>query len=96
MFDSKDPAEEITLTFDYSARGGQVSNASITVRLVKGIDSNPSAILSASPQCEGALVMQKVKGGIRGCHYNIICYADINNDRLMIESILPVNSYCSD
>jgi hypothetical protein len=96
MFDSKDPAEEITLTFDYSARGQQVSSASITVRLVRGIDPNPSAILSGTPQYEGAYVLQKVKGGIRGCHYNIICVATVGNDKLLVESILPVNSYCSD
>lgn len=96
MFDSKDPTEEITLTFDYSSRGQQASNASITVRLVRGIDPNPSAILSGGPQYEDACVLQKVVGGVRGCQYNIMCHAKVGNDTLLIESILPVNSYCSD
>lgn len=96
VFDSKDPSEEITLAFDYSARGNSASNASISVRLIKGIDPNPSLILSASPQYDGAVVLQKIKGGVRGCWYQFSVYADVGNDKLLIEAVLPVGGSSCD
>src|SRR5687768_12627571 len=92
--DPKDPTEEITLSFDYSARGSQASNASVSVRLMEGIDSDPSAMLSGAPQYDGALVLQKVIGGVRGCKYKVSCYAKVGNDKLLIEAVLSVGSFC--
>lgn len=95
MFDPKDPEEEITITFDYSAAGDSVSDPDVSVRLIKGIDPNPSAILSGAPVISGAYVLQKVIGGISGCDYQLRCLADVENARPIIIKVLPVRSGCS-
>jgi hypothetical protein len=94
--DPKDPSEEITLTFDFSARGLQASSATVGVRLIEGIDSDPSTMLVGSPQYDGACVLQRVKGGVKGCKYKFMTYATVDSDRLLIEAMLTVgNSSCN-
>lgn len=95
MFDPKDPLEEITLTFDFSAVGDTASNPEVIVRTIKGVDTNPSGMLSGSPEVSGPYVLQKVIGGITGCDYQIYCLADIGDDRPLIKATLPVRSNCS-
>lgn len=96
MFDIKDPKEEIIIKFDYSDLGDIVTNPAVTVRVVKGIDSNSSAILSGLPQVEGNLVLQKVIQGVNGCWYEFSCLADIGGSRSLIRAVLPVHSGCID
>ena len=96
MFSSKDPAEEITLTFDYTATGGTITNPSVTVKVVRGIDPNASAMISGSPQIsDGNKVLQKVIGGLRDCDYEFRCFATVNGDRPLIHDVLPVRSGCA-
>jgi hypothetical protein len=97
VFSSKDPSEEITLTFDYSAAAGTVTSPSVTVRVVKGIDANANAMLSGSPQVsDGTKVLQKVIGGLRNCDYEFRCLATVNGDRPLIRDVLPVRTECHD
>lgn len=100
MFDPKDPREEIVLTFDYAAAGADASNpittASVTVRVVKGIDLTPNSILSGSSVLsdDGDKILQKVIGGVRGCHYEFSCLATIDGSKILIQKTLPVATHC--
>lgn len=95
MFDPKDPQETITVTFDYSALGDIVENPAVTVRVLVGVDSNPSAVLYGSPIIEdNNKVLQGVTGGVRGCLYEFRCMVDIGSDRPLIKAVLPVQSGC--
>lgn len=92
MFSIKDPRETVTLTFDFSSAGELATSPSVSVRVVKGIDLSPSAILDGNPQVSGANVMQRVKGGKHGCLYEFEVFATVNGDRLLQEDVLPVQN----
>lgn len=92
---SKDPNEIITLTFDYGAILGAdtLLSATLSVELVTGTDSNPSAMLSGAAVIQGDTVLQQVQGGVDTANYKIVCTADTaDGQRLMVANILPVRS----
>ncbi|HEU4830679.1 MAG TPA: hypothetical protein VFS65_00730 [Candidatus Saccharimonadales bacterium] len=95
MFDPKDPQETITLAFDYSAIGDVVTNPVVTIKVVSGIDTDPSAMLSGLPQIsDDNIVLQKVIGGISGCKYKFRCLATVLGNKALVEEILPVQTGC--
>jgi hypothetical protein len=74
---NKDPAETVTVTFDFTAITSAPSSPSVTVNWVAGTaDSNPSAMLSGSPVVSGAKVLQQVIGGVDGATYGLRCEAN--------------------
>jgi hypothetical protein len=75
--DKKDPAEIITVTFDFSDYATTCSNPVVTCLAVSGnLDPSASAMLSGSPQINGALILQRIIGGQDGTTYKLRCEVD--------------------
>lgn len=75
MLTSKTPREVYTISFGFSANMASISSASCTVTLLRGTDASPSNVLNGSAIISGTNVLQKIKGGVKGCKYGIVCQA---------------------
>ena len=96
----KDPAELVTLTFDFSLAldAGETITAidSVSVELVCGTDPAPSAILTgtAAVSIDGLSVMQPVQGGVDCADYSVKVVVNTSNayKRLALAGILRVRN----
>lgn len=89
-FNDKDPADVITLTFDFSEDATTVTAPDVIITVAAGTDADPDLMLVGSPTVVGALVYQRVQNGIAGTTYAFQCLAYNGADRYSIEAILPV------
>lgn len=91
---NKDPAEIITVEFDFSALAISVSNPVVSIYATEGKDDPAaSGMLSGSPSTTGAEVRQKVIGGQPGTAYTLRCVADApDGSRYVIPGLLPVET----
>ena len=89
---AKDPAEIITLTFDFSALAVAVQSPVLTAEVATGVvDTAPAGILSGAAQIDGAQVLQQVVGGRAGATYLIRCQVDTaDGHRYVLAASLPV------
>jgi len=74
-FSYKLTTENELFTFDFSPilrTGETISSAACTVEVKDGEDPNPSNILVGSAQINGALVVQRISGGVNGVTYRLI------------------------
>lgn len=94
MLPEKDPAEIITVTFDFADLATTISAPAITCVGVSGkVDDNASAMLSGSPQISGLTVMQSVIGGIAGNVYKLRCQIDdADGERWVVADTLTVET----
>lgn len=90
-FDTKDPGEEVTVGFDFT-RLGVPSDPDLQVTTRIGEDASPSAMKSGSLVVTGSWVYQKMVGGVDGVDYDLKCFADVGDQRLLIDAILPVRA----
>lgn len=90
-FDSKDPGEQVTLGFDFT-KLGTPANPTVEISVRKGTDAAPSAVLLGLPAVIGTWVYQRVQGGVDEVDYAVRCLADIGQDRMLIDAILPVRA----
>jgi phage gp36-like protein len=88
----KDPADIITVEFDFTADADTVTTPAVTISVVSGTDADPSLMLVGAPTATGAIVYQRVQGGISGVVYSLQCLADNSGDRYSIEALLPVRT----
>lgn len=70
--------ETRTVTFDFSSRlavGETISTQAVTCALANGYsgDASPSSVISGSASASGAVVSQKLTGGVSGMVYDLIC-----------------------
>lgn len=73
-FSYKLTTENELFTFDFSpiiATGEVINTASCTVQVKDGSDPNPNNIKVGSPAISGALVVQRVSGGLNGVTYRL-------------------------
>ena len=97
-FDVKDPTESWPLTFnmgpDLFSGETLIAPISVTVILIQGADSNPSAILNGQAGFDQTLtqIIQPVIGGIAGCSYEIVVTCPTTNPQkvLTLRGVLPV------
>ncbi len=74
---AKDPAEIVTVTFDFSALATSVASPVITCQAIQGReDPAASAMLSGSSVISGLTVMQRITGGHSGTTYKLRCQID--------------------
>lgn len=52
-----------------------ISSATVTASVYSGVDANPSAMISGSATISGAVVSQKIVGGVVGVIYELLCAA---------------------
>ena len=91
--DSKDPAEKVVVTFDFSALATTVSTPVVTAESAGGAnDPSPSAILSGSPSVSGAQVLQLVIGGVANADYKLRCQIDDGTERFVVADTLQVRT----
>jgi len=94
MLDAKDPAEVITLTFDFSALTGAVQSATTEIDVSIGNDAAAASMLSGAPQISGAKVLQQVINGVSGCTYHVRAAATtIDGDVFVLAASLPVTRF---
>lgn len=99
-FSSKDPAEKVVLTFDFSADlyGVEVLSGvpTVVVTSVFSADPSPASVLngSASFDATNTLVYQGVQGGVDGTDYTFKVTCNTTNmlKVLVRDAILPVLS----
>lgn len=72
---SKLAGETKTYTFDFTSDLGSatISTQSCTAAVFSGTDASPSSILSGSASASGAVVSQKITGGVEGVLYDVTC-----------------------
>jgi TRAP-type uncharacterized transport system substrate-binding protein len=92
MLSSKDPAEIVTLTFDFSALTTTVTAFTIAISRIGGAaDAAPLSMLSGSGSIVGAKVLQKIIGGVDGATYDVKCTADAaDGSRYALADLLAV------
>jgi hypothetical protein len=95
----KDPQEVKLIRFEYSTEvetGATLVSIDTSISVVEGTDPAPGLVL------EGAIVidnekllgLQRVKGGIDGCNYEIRALAtDSNGFEHLVVATLPVRTY---
>ena len=88
----KDPAEIITIEFDFAALTAAVLNPQISIAPVQGADDpGAAAMLSGAPSLTGTEVRQRVIAGLDGSSYELRCIADTpDGSRYVIAGLLPV------
>lgn len=71
---TKDPAEAVTVTFDFSSLATSLSGALVTCVVASGkTDAGHDAMLSGLPVITGTQVRQRLVGGIDGNTYKLRC-----------------------
>lgn len=86
----KDPSDIITVEFNFTADATAVTTPSVTISAASGTDADPSTMLVGPPVVAGAIVTQRVQGGLNGVTYALQCVAYNGADRYSIEALLPV------
>lgn len=74
-FSYKLTTENELFTFDFSPilkSGETISTAACTIEVKDGDDPNPNSIKVGSPAINGALVVQRISGGINGVTYRLV------------------------
>jgi hypothetical protein len=94
VFDEKDPDETRYVTFDFTDDLGAETVSSVqpcTISVDGGVDASASSVLSGSASNVGAIVQQKVVGGVHGVNYKIEAKIVTSGGRtLVLPAILPV------
>lgn len=99
-FDTKDPTEKVTLTFDFTndlPSGVTLSGSpTVAVTLTRGVDPSPTNILNGAASLDGTskMVIVPVQGGVDGCEYDVSVQCNTTNALLKFEldAVLPVRS----
>ena len=88
----KDPAEIITIEFDFAGLSAAVLNPQISIAPVQGADDpGAAAMLSGALSLSGTEVRQRVIAGLDGTSYELRCIADTpDGSRYVIAGLLPV------
>ena len=94
MISPKDPAEIITVSFDFSALSETVSAAAVSAAWHDGTaDPAAQAIVSGAAQVQGAMVLQQIVGGQAGTTYRLRCQVDLpDGRRYVLATVLPVRT----
>lgn len=92
MISAKDPAEIITVTFDFSHLADAVSAPIVTCNLARGLphDDIPDMLLGA-PEIIGRRILQRLTGGQAGNSYRLRCQIDdADGERWVVAGVMPV------
>jgi len=88
-FSPKDPAEAIFYGIDFAAllaTGETISSATVALRVTKGTDLAPAAMLSGSAVIDGSAVKQKLTGGVAGAVYQLGISIVTSNGQTFVEA----------
>ena len=88
----KDPSDVVVVEFDFSNTASAIDSATVVVAVAGNADTNPSAILVGLPTIAGAVVRQRVTGGLDGVDYFFEARAVVGADAFTIDAVLPVRN----
>jgi len=97
-FQSKDPAEKISLPFDFTSDLGGESIAAgspaVTFTLDAGSEgADPTLAANGTPVIAAGVVYVPVQQGVAQCDYIVKCQVDTSGGRrLVLAGLLPVRS----
>ena len=88
----KDPAEAVTVTFEFSNLAASISAPAISCTVVTGrIDNSHQAMISGDPQIIGTKILQRFIGGLAGNTYKLRCEIDdADGERWVVADTLVV------
>lgn len=89
-WESKDPAEEFAVEFDFSSELSEITAATVTIVTQRGTDETPENVLVGDPQVTGTTVRQRIQGGLHKCTYKFRCEATDGTETWVITQGLPV------
>jgi hypothetical protein len=94
IFQPKDPAESLVITFDFSDELAAVDSASVSLSVISGTDPASATMLEGPAQVSGATVMQRVRLGVDQVNYKIKCTATATGDDIRaLAAVLPVQTF---
>jgi len=76
ILDPKLLGETKTITFDFTSSlviGETISTQTVTASTYSGTDATPSGVISGIASTSGAVVSQKITGGVLGTMYELLC-----------------------
>jgi hypothetical protein len=63
-----------TFNFLSALAGGEtISTQIVTCSVYSGVDASPSSMISGAATASGAIVTQKITGGVAGVIYSLLC-----------------------
>ena len=91
---AKDPAEVVTITFDFSTLATSVATPVVTCEAIHGrADDNAAAMLSGAASISGLTVLQRITGGQAGTTYKLRCQIDdADGERWVVADTLEVRT----
>jgi hypothetical protein len=95
---SKDPAEVLVGTFDFSAEieaGETIVSAVVAAGILSGVDADPGALIYNGEPTEivDGQVLIRMQGGVHQATYVLRCTATLSSGRvLVLAATLPVRS----
>lgn len=91
---TKDPAEIVTVTFDFSGVATACAAPVVSISVIAGRDDAGSAgMLSGAPQIDGTSVLQRLIGGIDGNTYKLRCQIDdADGERFVVADTVVVGA----
>lgn len=89
-FDEKAPGDQITVQFDFGALAAAVTSPTVSIAVLSGADPSASAMLDGDATVVGASVLQRIRNGVAGVDYGLVCLASNGDDRYSLEAVLPV------
>lgn len=91
---AKDPAEIITVTFDFAALATAISAPVITCLAIHGRDDAAAAsMITGAPVISGLTVLQRISGGQAGTTYKLRCQIDdADGERWVVADTLEVRT----
>lgn len=89
---SKDPAEKVIITFNFTASGQVLSNPVVTVCL-KGTSTDIAAMKATGAVVNGYLVSFMLQGGEHGKSYDLKCLVDLaDGERVAAKDTIVVKT----
>lgn len=89
----KDPAEIVTVGFDFSDITPTPTNPSFTVATRWGAEDVPTLVASGAATISGAMVYQRFTGGADMNDYDLRCLADTpSGDRYAVDCVIAVRT----
>ena len=82
----KDPAEIVTLSYDFANLTATPSAPVVTISVLTGVDAGVAAMLIGAPSLVGTKVLQQVGSGVAGVDYTVRFQVDAPDGDRYIEA----------
>lgn len=82
--------ESVVVEFAFAGELTVITAATVAISPINGVDTGAAAMLDGLPQVRGTSVYQRVRPGIAGLNYQIVCRATQGETAIIRQAILPV------